>query len=198
MVRVGTTSVSAACDSLQWSSSSADTGGGAPRHDVALPAAKAATITSGVLTFASAHGYGGTEKLGIYGAFGKKLNVTINTHDTLTVTLTADGHGDSLPTGGTAVTVSVGSAVIDGLFDGDHAVFVLATCDQIAAVDFVDVGAASVGELAVDIPGNGYGYYWSYASGVARPVTGNAATVAYCYNSAIVAASLSFVAVTTT
>jgi hypothetical protein len=74
--------------------------------DKVLAAAKAGTITSSVITCATGHGVTTSDKLDVYWDGGRRVNCTVGAQTSTTITLSS-GTGDSLPTGGTAVTFQI-------------------------------------------------------------------------------------------
>lgn len=189
----GTLSITAAIGTHIYSTNYADTGGGTERHDVTLPAGLSGSAawgaSSAVITLATGHGLTTANKVAVAWPGGVRIGMTISAYDGTTITVTnSTGTGTSLPTTSTATAI-VGNAVdcADISFDGDNAKFLLVTCDQLATINFLDSGPVS---LLSKYVGPTAGYYWSYLSGVAAPITGNAVADAKVYNHSTTAATL--------
>jgi hypothetical protein len=191
-------SINATLDDLTYSKSYADVGEGAERHNITLPAGLAGSAawggSSAVITLAAGHGLTTANKVAISWSTSSRIGMTISAYDATTITVTnSTGVGDSVPTSSTA-SVVVGAEVDcpDVSFDGDNAAFLL--CKSSAGtwckVNFLDSGPASL--KVVELTAINPGYYWSYLSGEARPITGNPVADAKGYNLSTTATVIQF------
>lgn len=141
--------------------------------DLELAAAKAGTITDSVATMSTGHGITNSDVVDVYWTESgvKKIRrgcaCSVATND---IALSS-GAGDTLPTGGTAVTLGIQQEV--GLaITGDQlealGIYASARC----SVDFHDAGGT---ELALDIA-DGEGFAWASDSGVTNPIAGDTIT----------------------
>ena len=189
----GSVSITAAVDDHIYSENFADTGGGKEKHEISLPAGKAGNAawnaSSAVITLGAGHGLTSADIVAVKWATGRRIAMTISAYDSTTITVTnSSGRGDALPTSSTAAVV-VGPRVVcgDASFDGDNARFLLVTVDQYLSIDFYDSTPTNLYYVSVQA---GSGYYWSYATGVSPPITGNPVASAEVYNHTITAATL--------
>ncbi len=200
MTKTGTISVNVQCETLNHSVNYADTGGGTVAKDFTLPAGKTGTLSTrtddnmGVITLGAGHGLT-NETVSVGWTGGKRVGMAITAYDSTTITVDG-GTGDNLPTQSTSVVVGVAVPATDAVFDGDNMAFLLIKCPQRSVVNFLDSGPASlfVQEITVALGG----YYWSEATGVTNPLTGNAIATINAYNLSTTATTLQLIAVTDT
>lgn len=149
--------------------------GGVPPQDVAVPAAKAGTLstrtnnTDGELTMTDTdHGIETGDKITIFWAGGIAYQATVGTVVAKVVPFTG-AKGDNLPAKDTAITAGV-IAVLDVDFDGDKLKMFAAMSNRRGHVVFEDSGDAvlSAAELVANEP-------YLYIDGVTatNPLTGN-------------------------
>ena len=133
--------------------------GGVPPQDVAVPAAKAGTLstrddeTAGELTMTDAdHGIETGDKITIFWDGGIAYQATVGTVDGKTVPFTG-AKGDNLPDAETAVTAGV-ITVLDVDFDGDKLKMFAAMSNRRGHVVFEDSGdnVLSAAELVANEP----------------------------------------------
>jgi hypothetical protein len=197
----GSVSISVICENTIWSQSLVDTGGGYEKHVISLPAGLAGSsvhgATDSVITLATGHGLTTASVVSVAWTGGKRIGMTVSAYDGTSITVTnSTGVGDTYPSGTVDVIVCTATAVPDIGFDGDEAKFLLVMSDQRATLDFLDSGAASL--LSKEIAIAGDAYYWSLASGVANPLTGNAVASAKAYNHSIAVTTITVCAVLST
>ena len=187
----GNTNISVSTINHSWQNLLADSGAGLVQQyvggssPVALPAAVTGTISSGVVTFATAPGFTVGQKLGFLWTGGQRVNVSVASVSGVTVTVNTDGTGTTLPTGNASVTVAPAVALPDTQFVGTDAKFILITNTAgPAAVACYDSGTNLLATLNASLAGAGsvYGYYWTYSSGASDPFTGNAVASMVAYN----------------
>jgi hypothetical protein len=168
----------------------ARSGDGSIGVEVALPAAKAGTLTTrtdndtGVVTVGSGHGITDTDTVDLYWEGGRRYSVDVTATTATTISIDA-GTGDNLPIATTAVTI-VKQVQINVSIDGDalailgisfefidssltsqgHALFEDASGDDIAAID-----------LSANSP-----LVYDVAGGAANPFTGDPITVVRASN----------------
>lgn len=149
--------------------------GGVPPQDVAVPAAKAGSLTTrtnntdGELTMTDTdHGIETGDKITIFWAGGIAYQATVGTVVAKVVPFTG-AKGDNLPAKDTAITAGV-IAVLDVDFDGDKLKMFAAMSNRRGHVVFEDSGDAvlSAAELVANEP-------YLYIDGVTatNPLTGN-------------------------
>ena len=149
--------------------------GGVPPQDVAVPAAKAGTLstrddeTAGELTMTDAdHGIETGDKITIFWDGGIAYQATVGTVDGKTVPFTG-AKGNNLPDAATAVTAGV-ITVLDVDFDGDKLKMFAAMSNRRGHVVFEDSGntVLSAAELVANEP-------YLYIDGViaTNPLEGN-------------------------
>jgi hypothetical protein len=129
------------------------------------------TAASGVITI-SAHGIADTETIDLVWVGGYRYGCDIDSVTASTITFSG-GAGDDLPVSATTVTVGViVNAVTE--FDGDDVkIFAVDSADTAQVVTFKDAGGLALFSTQLN-SANDYTYIWSYGSGIANPLTGNA------------------------
>ena len=174
----GSLSITAAIGDHIYSQNFTDNGGGKEKHEISLPAGKAGNAawgaTQAVITLGAGHGLTTADIVAVKWATGRRIAMTISAYDSTTITVTnSSGRGDALPVTSTAAVV-VGLKIFcpDMVFAGASATFLLVTADQYASVDFYDFTPLSLFFVSTTVE-NGYGYYWSKASGVECPLDGD-------------------------
>lgn len=172
-------------DGKSYTQQTSKQGNSSIRRDVALPAAKAGSLTTrtdnttGTLTMASGHGITTAAKLDIYWAdptTGNRLsrrNVTVGTVATNSVPFSG-GLGDNLPVASTPITAQV-PTIVDMRFDGDDLVVMVVTADAIATVVFTADDNAE--DYAVVTTASGQVQEWYDGNGIANPLVGDTETL---------------------
>lgn len=124
--------------------------------------------THGVLTFASPHGYAGTETLGIFWTGGSCRGCTITASTSLTVTFTV-GAGTALPLATTAVTVGVAQTLSTFTPIGANIQQMIITADRHVLVEMFDSGPTS--RFLLEPAGPAAPYAWPRYVGDSQPFT---------------------------
>lgn len=147
-------------------------------HEVALPAAKAGTLSTrtdneeGTATLGAGHGIETSDLVDIYWSGGCRRGVTVGTVDGTSVPFGEGeniGAGDNLPTQDTAIFMAE-RVPIDTDFDGDLVEMIAVHSTKRCQVDFEDSDDASLTalELAADEV-----WTWIKDQPASNPLTGN-------------------------
>ena len=165
-------------------------GDGLITREVALPAAKAGTLTTrtdndtGIITVAPGHGILDSDTVAVFWNGGRRYGVDVTAVTATTISIDL-GAGDNLPVATTPVTI-VKQVAINVSIDGD-AIKVLGLSFEFLTQTITDDGHVTFKDAAsdviaeIDLEANTPQIY-DVAGGQANPFTGDPITTAYAYN----------------
>lgn len=144
----------------------APTADGEALYTPATNLGKAGTITTGTVTLAEGHGFTNSDVVDVFWAAGSRTGCVVGSAGSTTLALTG-GTGDTLPTGGTAVTLTEIVTVTCPITAANLAALA-AACTSRALVSFIEGDAT---EHPFDIAA-GEALMWDSSSNLANPLSG--------------------------
>ena len=141
---------------------------GVMTESIVIPAAKAGTIASSILTLSTGHGINTGDRIDVYWGTGKHIGCLVGTVSGNSVPISA-GAGDALPTGGAIISCMVPIVKPFAVLAVNMNVILLSCASATEAVAaFADVTPTAKGTLSITPSGS---YVWYRDSGLTNPVS---------------------------